>query len=69
MAIKLNSIGDSADTLGVSKFTVRRLIKKGLIKSVNVGARILISEAELERVASEGVGHRRVETHAKPRTT
>ena len=62
MAASLRGIRVSAETLGVSTFTVRRLIARGLIKTVHIGSRVLISEEELQRVASQGVGNRRART-------
>jgi excisionase family DNA binding protein len=59
MAVSLRSLRTSAEVLGVSIFTIRRLIAGGQIRAVNIGSRVMISEAELERVASQGVGSRR----------
>jgi excisionase family DNA binding protein len=54
MADKLNGLGDAAQRLGVSEFTVRRRVKEGVIRSVRLGRRLLISESEVERVIREG---------------
>jgi len=59
MAVSLRSIRLSAEALGVSVFTIRRLIAAGQIKAVNIGSRVMVSEAELERAASQGVGSTR----------
>jgi excisionase family DNA binding protein len=59
MSVILRSTRLSAEALGVSVFTIRRLIAAGEIRAVNIGSRVMISEAELERVASQGVGSRR----------
>ena len=64
--IALKSLQEAADLLGVSVFTIRRLIKAGEIRAVHVGARVLVPAAEIERVANHGVGVARV---GKPRTS
>jgi excisionase family DNA binding protein len=64
MTVSLRSISSSAECLGVSVFTVRRLIAGGDIKAVNIGARLMIPDSELDRVVSQGVGRRR---HKKPK--
>ena len=56
MKAMLRSIRFSAEVLGVSTFTIRRLIAAGQMEAVNIGARRLIPEAEIERVAAQGVG-------------
>jgi excisionase family DNA binding protein len=50
----LRSVKDSAVRLGVSPFSVRRLVKTGQIKAVRVGKRVLVSDAEIGRVMQEG---------------
>jgi excisionase family DNA binding protein len=45
-----------AEALGVSVFTVRRLVNTRQLASVRVGARVLVNSAEVERVQREGVG-------------
>jgi excisionase family DNA binding protein len=42
--------------ISVSEFTVRRLIKSGHLRAVRVGKRVLIPEAEIQRVTREGCG-------------
>jgi excisionase family DNA binding protein len=42
--------------ISVSEFTLRRLIKSGHLRSVRVGKRVLIPEAEIQRVIREGCG-------------
>lgn len=54
MADRLNGLRDVAQRLGVSEFTVRRRVKEGVIRSVRLGRRLLISESEVERVIREG---------------
>jgi excisionase family DNA binding protein len=45
-----------AETLGVSVYTVRRLVDAGDIRAINVGARRVISSDELSRISTQGVG-------------
>lgn len=54
--MRLRSIAEASVAWGVSKFTVRRLIGGGFVKSVTVSTRRLIPEDEVERVAHEGAG-------------
>ena len=51
---RLLSIEVGADRIGVSTITLRRLAKAGAIKCVRVGRRVLIPQAEVERVIAEG---------------
>jgi excisionase family DNA binding protein len=51
----LKSIQQAADTWGVSVYTARRLAAAGVVRSVTVGRRRLIPEAEIERIATTGV--------------
>ena len=55
----LQSVSTTAKQLGVSPFTVRRLIDAGELKAVNVGARVLIPMSEIERVMVHGAGRPR----------
>jgi excisionase family DNA binding protein len=55
----LASISETAKTLGVSTFTIRRLIVAGDLKAVHVGARIMIPTTEVDRVIAYGVGRPR----------
>jgi predicted site-specific integrase-resolvase len=52
----LNSISKASERWGVSKFTTRRLIEAGYVRSVTISARRLIPEDEVVRVAREGAG-------------
>lgn len=56
MSTNLQGVSEVAKALGVSHFTVRRLINSGEIKAVNIGSRRLVPTSEVERVASEGAG-------------
>lgn len=50
----LQSIKASATRLGVSPFTVRRLVKTGKLKAVRLGRRVLVSDEEISRIMREG---------------
>jgi excisionase family DNA binding protein len=51
----LKSIQQAANTWGVSVYTVRRLAAAGLVRTVTVGRRRLVSENEIERIVATGV--------------
>ncbi len=65
MSANLIAISATARLLGVSPFTVRRLIAAGEIRAVNVGARRLIPAAEVERVVLHGAGKPRKRRRSK----
>jgi len=51
----LKSIQQAADAWGVSVYTVRRLAAAGLVRTVRVARRRLVSENEIERIVATGV--------------
>lgn len=53
---RLQSVEEASRRLSVSSFTTRRLIKAKQLRAVRVGKRVLISDAEIERVIREGCG-------------
>jgi excisionase family DNA binding protein len=53
--LELLSIEESARNLSVSPWTLRAHIKRGAITVVRCGKRILISRAEIARIAREGL--------------
>jgi excisionase family DNA binding protein len=55
VVMALKSIQKAADTWGVSVYTVRRLATAGLVRTVRVGRRRLVSESEIERIVATGV--------------
>jgi len=57
MTDKLNDIRTTAGRIGVSPWTVRRLIRRGHLRGVHVGRRILVSEKEIIRVIRQGTTH------------
>ena len=52
---ELLSIEDAAKALCLSHWTLRAHMKRGAIKPVRFGRRVLISRAEIERLAAEGL--------------
>ncbi len=59
MDAQLVGIPDAARTLGVSVYTIRRLVARGDVAAVNVGARRLIPASEVDRIIQRGVGRAR----------
>ena len=56
MEDRLVSISETAQTLGVARITIRRLIKRDLLRSVRVGNRVLVPQSEVKRVVLHGCG-------------
>jgi len=48
MAVKLLSVKDACDLLGVGRTTLYQLRKRGLIRSVRIGRRVLFDLRDLE---------------------
>jgi excisionase family DNA binding protein len=61
LAVRLMPVEAVANALGVSVYTVRRLVASGAIESVRIGARVMVSSAVVERVQSQGVAAPAVE--------
>lgn len=59
MTTRLVALSEAARTLGVSVPTLRRLMASGDVMTVNVGARRLVPESEIERIALRGAGQAR----------
>jgi hypothetical protein len=59
---QLWSIERLAERWDLSKWSVRRLMVQGELKSVTIGARRLIPLSEIERAEQFGVGTPRVQT-------
>ena len=51
----LRSIDNTAEILGVSPYTVRAWIRRGLLASVKLGTRRLVTESEIQRVMANGI--------------
>jgi len=56
MSAQLVSIAETAKVLGVSRDTVRRLIRRGELRSVRVSRRVMVPQHEIERVCEGGCG-------------
>lgn len=59
MSQRLLGLSEAARMLSVSIYTLRRLVSRGEVATVNVGARRLVSESEVERIIQRGVGQAR----------
>jgi excisionase family DNA binding protein len=53
---KLLNIKAAAELLSISPYTVRSYIRAGKLRSVRIGRRVLLAEAELERLVAESQG-------------
>jgi excisionase family DNA binding protein len=51
----LRSIDSTAEILGVSPYTIRAWIRRGLLASVKLGTRRLVTESEIQRVMESGI--------------
>lgn len=51
----LRSIDNTAEILGVSPYTIRAWIRRGLLASVKLGTRRLVTESEIQRVMESGI--------------
>lgn len=68
MSTGLIGIPEAAQMLGVSVHTVRRLVGRGDIHAVNIGARRLVPTSEIERIMQRGAGQARpIKAHRKAR--
>jgi excisionase family DNA binding protein len=52
---RAHSVDAAAEALSVSPRTMRRMIADGRIKTIRVGYRVLVPDAELDRISNEGV--------------
>jgi hypothetical protein len=52
----LSPLDRVAKAWGISIYGVRRLVASKAVRSVNVGARVMVPSEEVERVIREGVG-------------
>jgi excisionase family DNA binding protein len=56
MTDRLHGIREAAARIGVSPWTARRLIRRGDLRSVRVGRRVLVAESEILQVIRRGCG-------------
>ena len=52
----LMSLAEVAKALGVSVYTIRRLVASGSLPAVRIGARVMVSSATVVRAQREGIG-------------
>jgi excisionase family DNA binding protein len=50
----LKNVKQAAALLGISPWTVRAYVRNGKLKPVRLGRRVLLEEAELERLITQG---------------
>lgn len=55
MVSRLMPLDEVAKALGVSIYSVRRFVTAGALKSVRIGARVMVSTDEVVRAQKEGV--------------
>ena len=68
MGAQLIALSEAARMLGVSIYTIRRLVARGEVIAVNVGARRLVRVTEIDRIVQRGVGKARTtKTNRKQR--
>jgi excisionase family DNA binding protein len=48
-------VREAGRLLSVSKYTIRRLIRRGVLQAVRISRRLLVPVAEIERISREGV--------------
>jgi hypothetical protein len=53
--VKLMPLDAVADALGVSIYTVRRLVSAGSLQAVPIGARVMVSSAVVAQAQREGI--------------
>ena len=51
----LRSVNNTAEILGVSPYTIRAWIRRGLLASVKLGTRRLVTESEIQRGMENGL--------------
>jgi hypothetical protein len=52
---RAHTLEEFATSFGIAKFTVQRLISHGLLKTIHIGAKPLIPEAEAQRIERDGL--------------
>lgn len=50
----LFGLRETGESLGVSLFLIRKLVRTGKLRSVRINRRVLIPAAEVQRLATEG---------------
>lgn len=54
MTGKMYGLKEAAVVLDISYMTLYRLVSKGKVKAVKIGAKIKITDEEIERIKKEG---------------
>lgn len=52
--MKLISVNDTSRILGLHVMSIYKMVKEGKLKAVKIGRRVLISEAEIDRLIESG---------------
>jgi excisionase family DNA binding protein len=50
----LVGVPDAAEAIGLSPWTIRQYVRRGKIRAVRIGRRVLIEPSELQRLIDEG---------------
>jgi excisionase family DNA binding protein len=66
---RLYSLGASSHLLNVSVWTLRAHARRGSLKTIRVGRRVLVSTAELQRVVKAGLPSLRQEAEGEQTET
>jgi excisionase family DNA binding protein len=53
-APQLVSVVEAAQALGITSHFLRQLMRKGAVRTVRIGRRVLVPAAEIRRVVAEG---------------
>jgi predicted site-specific integrase-resolvase len=66
---RLMPLEEVAKTLGVSIYSIRRFVAAGSLKSVNIGARVMVPSGAVELVKQHGMGTPRRRTRGQGQST
>lgn len=55
---RLYRVDEACEILGLSDTTLRKLREDGRIRAIRIGGKIRITQAELDRLLTEGTGER-----------
>ncbi len=66
---KLLSVAEVTAAMSLSRRSVEKLIKDGLLKSISVGRRRLIDERDLEQMIASLKGEQPMTSSTRPTTT
>lgn len=60
----LFGLRETGESLGVSLFLIRKLVRTGKLRAVRINRRVLIPATEIQRLATEGTNTHRQEARA-----